>query len=306
MTQENEHHHHEHHHPVEVTEAGAYVASMALNIVYVVAELFAGVHLHSMSLLADAGHNVSDVAGLALALLAHRLAKVKATNSFTYGYKKTTILAALANSVILLVTVGVLGLEAVRRLLRPAPVEGQGIALVSALGIVVNIGSALLFRTSHTQDLNTRGAFLHLLYDGLVSLGVVVAGVLIKLTGWYVLDGLTSLVILVVILAGTWGLLTRSLTLALDGVPGRIHKEAVEAAILAIEGVQSVKHTHIWAMSTTETALTTHVVLHPKLSFDEKIALVARIKHELLHKGIVHATVEMEHSDSLAHCDDEG
>jgi len=249
---------------------------------------------HSMALLSDAGHNLSDVASLALSLIAFKLAKVKPTESFTYGYKKTTILAALTNAVFLCVAIGILGYESVNRLLHPQPIEGGIVAIVAGIGIVINLGSAFLFFRNKDHDLNTKGAYLHLLTDALVSLGVVVSGVIIKFTNWYWLDGAVSLVVLIVILLGTWSLLTASLRLSMDAVPDNIEVGKIEQVIQKVKGVESIHHMHIWAMSTTENALTTHLVLNDALSFDEKMKVVHHIKHELQHQNIQHATIELE------------
>ena len=288
-------HHHHHHHvsPGDVANK-AFIAGIALNSAYVVIQFIAGLMTHSMALLSDAGHNLSDVASLALSLIAFKLAKVKPTESFTYGYKKTTILAALTNAVFLCVAIGILGYESVNRLLHPQPIEGGIVAIVAGIGIVINLGSAFLFFRNKDHDLNTKGAYLHLLTDALVSLGVVVSGVIIKFTNWYWLDGAVSLVVLIVILLGTWSLLTASLRLSMDAVPDNIEVGKIEQVIQKVKGVESIHHMHIWAMSTTENALTTHLVLNDALSFDEKMKVVHHIKHELQHQNIQHATIELE------------
>lgn len=299
------HHHHHHHHAVPAG-AGmnrAFVAGIVLNLLFVIVQVVAGLATGSVALLSDAGHNLSDVASLALSLVAFRLAKARPTQSFTYGYKKTTILAALTNAAVLLVAIGVLGYEAIHRLWHPQVVAGGTVALVAGIGIVVNFSTAMFFFRSKDHDLNTRGAYLHLLTDALVSLGVVVAGLVIARTGWYWLDGAVSLAILLVILVGTWSLLTGSLRLALDAVPADLTTQKIEQLVLGIAGVTQVHHTHIWAMSTTENALTTHVVLDDRLAFDEKMKLIHHIKHELLHNNIHHATIELE--SAALPCEDE-
>ena len=257
-----------------------------------------------MALLADAGHNLGDVASLALSLFAFRLAKWKPSASFTYGYKKTTILAALVNAVLLLLTVGTLGFESVQMLMHPQPVDGAMAAVVAGIGIAVNVVSALFFFRNKDHDLNTKGAYLHLMSDALVSFGVVIAGIIISYTHWYWLDGVISIVILLVVLASTWSLLTGSLRLSLDAVPGDIKKEEIEEVILRMNGVQSIHHMHIWAMSTTENALTTHVVLNESLNFDQKMKTVHDIKHKLSHLNIQHATIELEYADIPCHDED--
>jgi cobalt-zinc-cadmium efflux system protein len=289
-------HGHHHHHEVTAEQAAnrAFIAGIVLNGVYVAVQVVAGLWSHSMALLSDAGHNFSDVVSLALSLMAFRLARVKPTHSFTYGYKKTTILAALTNAVVLLLTIGMLGYESIDRLLHPRQVEGGLVAIVAGIGIIINLGSALLFFRNKEHDLNTRGAYLHLLTDALVSIGVVVSGVIIKYTGWFWLDGAVSIVVLIIILMGTWSLLTGSLRLSMDAVPDGVDMDDIEGLIRKTAGVESVHHMHIWAMSTTENALTAHLVLNEKLSFDEKMKLVHNIKHELMHNEIHHATLELE------------
>ena len=295
-------HHHHHVNPGDVANT-AFIAGIVLNSAYVIVQAVAGFMTHSMALLSDAGHNLSDVASLALSLMAFRLAKVKPTNSFTYGYKKTTILAALTNAVVLFITIGMLGYESINRLFHPQPVQGGIVAIVAGIGIIINLGSAFLFFRNKDHDLNTRGAYLHLLTDAMVSLGVVVAGVVMRFTNWYWLDGAVSIGVLIVILIGTWSLLTGSLRLSLDAVPDNVEIGEIEKVVLKVKGVESIHHLHIWAMSTTENALTTHLVLSDKLSFDEKMELVHKIKHELLHNNIHHATIELESAEMP--CEDE-
>ncbi len=307
MHDHNHDHSHEghHHHKVSAADAAstAFIVGIVLNSAYVIVEAAMGFANNSMALLSDAGHNLGDVASLILSLLAFRLAKMKPSDSFTYGFKKSTILAALTNAVILLVSVGLLSYESVRQLMRPHPVEGGTMAIVAGIGIVVNFGSAFLFFKHKDKEMNTRGAYLHLMADALVSLGVVVAGIIMQYTHWYWLDGATSLGILLVILISTWSLLMGSLRLTLDAVPADIKKQEIEQAIVKMIGVQSIHHMHIWAMSTTENALTAHLIPDETLSFDEKIQLVHRIKHELQHLNIQHATIELE--SGKIHCEEE-
>jgi len=196
-----------------------------------------------------------------------------------------------------------LGYESVNRLLHPQPVEGGLVAIVAGIGIAINLASAFFFFRNKEHDLNTKGAYLHLMTDALVSLGVVVSGLIISLTKWYWLDGAVSIVVLVVILIGTWSLLTESLRLSMDAVPEGVNVETIEKVINKINGVESIHHMHIWAMSTTENALTTHLVLNEQLSFDDKMKLVNKIKHELLHNKIHHATIELESAE--VPCNDE-
>lgn len=305
---DHSHHSHEghhHHHEVSAADAAnkAFIAGIVLNAAYVGVQVVMGLYTHSMALLSDAGHNMGDVVGLALSLFAFRLAKVKATQVFTYGYKKTTIIAALINAVVLLLTVGILGYESVHRLLHPKPIAGGIVAAVAGIGIVINAASAFLFFKNKDHDLNTKGAYLHLLSDALVSMGVVVSGIIISYTGWYWMDGAVSIIVLLTILFSTWTLLTHSLRLSLDAVPANVDKETIEAAILKTAGVVSMHHIHIWAMSTTENALTAHIVLRDTLNFDEKMQLVHNIKHELQHLNIHHSTIELE--SAAIPCDDD-
>jgi cobalt-zinc-cadmium efflux system protein len=297
---------HHHHHAVTASDVAnnAFIAGIILNSAYVVIQAIAGFATHSMALLSDAGHNLSDVASLVLSLMAFRLARVKPSASFTYGYKKTTILAALTNAVILLVTIGLLGYESVNRLLHPRPVEGGIVAIVAGIGIVINLASAFLFFRNKEHDLNTKGAYLHLLTDAMVSLGVVVAGIVIRFTNWYWLDGAVSIIVLIVILVGTWSLLTESFKLSVDAVPENVDVNNIEGLILKVTGVENIHHMHIWAMSTTENALTAHLVLNEKLQFTEKMKLVQKIKHQLLHNNIQHATIELESAEMPCEEDD--
>lgn len=292
------HHHHGHAHSHALSAADAYnkafLIGIGLNTVYVLAEVAAGLYYESMALLTDAGHNVSDVASLLLSLLAFRLAKRKASEAYTYGYKKTTILAALTNAVILLIAIGVLGYESVERLRRPEAVEGGVIAWVAGLGIAINALSAWLFYRGKESDLNIKSAYLHLLADALVSVGVVAGGVLIAFTGWYWLDPAIGLAIMAVILVSTWGLLRDSFRMAVDAVPAGLSLQEITEIMQRVDKVENVHHVHVWALSTTENALTAHVVVDEKLSFEEKLEVVRRVKHELLHHHIQHSTIELE------------
>ncbi|QJD76990.1 cation diffusion facilitator family transporter [Spirosoma rhododendri] len=292
-------HHHDHaghsHGPVTLTNVNrALIIGAVLNTLYVVIEFSMGVYYNSVALMADAGHNLSDVAGLLLSLLAFRLAKVRNTPTFTYGYRKSTVLASLTNAVVLLVTVGAILWESVQRFREPEPVAGGPVAWVAGVGILVNTVSALLFFQNKDHDLNVKGAYLHLAADALVSLGVVIAGVVISYTGWTWIDPIIGLVVGVVILASTWQLLADSVRLSLDGVPSGIDLTGVMADIRAVPGVTDVHHVHVWAMSTTENALTAHLVLDPSLSPADEQTLKADVRHRLEHRNVGHATLETE------------
>lgn len=279
----------------------AFAAGIALNTVFIVAEVVYGLRAHSLALVADAGHNLSDVLGLLLAWGAVALSRRLPTKRYTYGLRRSSILAALFNAMLLLIAVGGIAWEAVLRFAHPQPVVGGTVIVVAGIGIAINGATALLFMSGSKGDLNIRGAFLHMAADAGVSLGVVLAGVAIGVTGWLWLDPAVSLAIVAVITAGTWGLLRDSVNLALDAVPGDIDILAVQSFLESLPGVTEVHDLHIWAMSTTEPALTAHLVL-PGLTDDD--ALLARACRELHDRfGIEHATLQLEHGDQRHPCD---
>lgn len=291
------HNHNHHHHTPVINSADnnrAFIIGIGLNVLFVIVEVVAGIVNNSMSLLTDAGHNLSDVASLVLSLIAFRLAKKKSTEKFTYGYKKTTVLAALFNAVFLLIAIGILGFESVHRLFNPAAVKGNIIAWVAGAGIFINSITALMFFKNRKTDLNIKSAYLHMMSDALVSAGVVAGGILITYTGWYWVDPVIGLIIMVVILAGTWSLLTDSFRLSVDAVPRGINIREIKDLITRQTNIVEVHHIHIWALSTSENALTAHISLNEALSFDEKMGLVQNLKHELLHRKIHHSTIEIE------------
>ena len=289
----HEHHTHSHHSTSDAINS-KFVIGICLNLLFLIAEVVTGLIYNSMALLTDAGHNASDVASLLLSLITFRLARRKSTSQFTYGFKKTTVLAALANAVVLLIAIGILGFESISRLFKPQPVQGGIIAWIAGAGILINSISAYLFYTHKEKDLNAKAAYLHLLGDALVSLGVVIAGIVMSFTGWYWLDPAVGLVIMVVILISTWSLLRDSFKMTIDAVPSGLELEKVKKIILHVKYVQQVGHVHVWPLSTTENALTAHVVVDEKLNFDEKLKVIENIKHELLHHHIHHSTIELE------------
>src|SRR3954462_10156782 len=256
----HQHDHSTHSHAPPSSNA-AFAIGVVLNLGFVVAEVFYGLAVHSLALISDAGHNLSDVFCLLLAWGAMRLTKAAPTARRTYGWRRSSILAALINAVILLVVVGGVTVEAIRRLAQPEDVAGGTVMAVAAIGIVINGVSALLFLSGRKRDLNLRGAFLHMAGGAAVSAGVVVAAFAIKLTGWQWLDPVVSLAIGVVIVWGTWGLLRESINLSMDAVPAGIDPKAVESYLASLAGVTAVHDLHIWAMSTTEAALTVHLVM---------------------------------------------
>ena len=271
-----------------------------VNLGFVAIEFGAGLFSGSTALMADAGHNLSDVLGLAMAGGAAWLARRAAGPTRTYGYGKATVLAALGNALLLIFACGAIAFEAVRRLAEPAPVMSGLIMVVAGIGFVINLGTALLFMRDQHADLNARGAYLHMLADAAVSIGVVIAGGVILLTGWSIVDPLVSLVIVAVILFGTWGLLKDSVNLALDAAPRGVDVEAVRAAFLTLPGVSAVHDLHVWGLSTTETALTAHLV-HDRADANTLLA-----EAQALARGrfsIAHATLQLE-TGALPDCPD--
>jgi len=288
-----------HHHSVDLKEVNrAFVIGIILNFAFVIIEATVGLSIHSLSLLSDAGHNLADVASLGMSLIAFRLLKVKPTEKYTYGYKKTTILVALLNAAILLLSLGAIGYEALHRLTAPEPLPGKTISIVAAIGIVINALTALLFFRSKESDLNIKSAFLHLLSDAIVSAGLVLGGIIIFYTQLFWIDAALSLIIAIVILFSTWQLLRDSLRLSLDGVPEGIEISKIRAVIGKMEGVKDFHHIHVWAISTTENALTAHLVVPKETDMDRIEKLKHSIKHELLHQNIQHATLEIETENS--------
>lgn len=290
------HTHHHHHHDHRITSLNrAFLWGIGLNAGFVAVEFAVGLWYGSMGLLSDAGHNLSDVASLLLAMLAFRLAQVRATPRYTYGYKKSTVLISLLNSVILLIAVGVIVAESVGRMLHPEPVVGGAIAWTAGIGVVVNGFTAWLFMKDKERDLNVKGAYLHMAADALVSIGVLVSGVVISLTGWTLIDPIVGLAVAGVIVASVWSLTRDSLRLSLDGVPEGLDVGELERCMTATEGVRAVHHIHVWALSTTENALTAHVVL-------EDVGRLEQVKHTLKARlngmGIAHATLEFELPDT--------
>jgi len=289
------HHHHDHTPKLDHLN-NAFIAGIILNSVFVVIEVVAGLITHSLSLLTDAGHNLGDVAGLALALLAFKLTKVNANSQYTYGYKRSTIIVSFFNALILFVSVGFIGYEAITRFITPEKVDGGTMAWVSFIGIGINAFTAWLFVKDKDTDLNVKGAYMHMAMDAIVSFGVVISGIIIYFTNFYWIDSVVSLIIAVVILRGTWSLLKDSLRLEMDGVPKEMDLDKIKASLLKAKGVIDVHHMHVWALSTTENALTAHIVIDPEFlsSFDN---IKHDLRHRLEHLDISHSTFEPEFSE---------
>jgi len=286
-----------HSHKVKFNKA--FGIGITLNVIYIAVEFIYGLIANSMALIADAGHNLSDVLGLLLAWIASYLASKTPTEKRTYGFRKSTVLASLTNAVILLIAVGAITIEAVNRFFEPEVIESNMIIIVAAIGVVINGITALLFFSGHKHDLNIKGAFLHMAADAAVSLGVVVGAVIIGFTNLYWIDPVISLIIVAVITFGTWGLLKESLNLSLDAVPQKIDLEKVKGYLNSLPGVKNVHDLHIWAMSTSETALTVHLY-KPKAYYEDEF--IEKVNKDLHDKfGIVHATLQIEKSEE---CDD--
>jgi cobalt-zinc-cadmium efflux system protein len=300
------HHHHGHHHGHGHSHAPAsfgraFAIGIALNIAFVAVEATYGFLANSMALLADAGHNLSDVLGLLLAWGATWLAKRPPSRRFSYGLRGATILAALANAIILLIAVAFIVYNAVMRLIIPDLVQGETVMIVAAIGIVINGVTAWMFARGRKGDINIRGAYLHMVADALVSAGVVIAGLLILSTGWLWIDPVTSLIVAGLIFVATIDMARESTGMALAGVPRSIDPEAVEAQLQQLPGVTRVHDLHIWPMSTTETVLTAHLVVpggHPGDAFlaDARALLKERF-------GIGHVTLQIERGGGDASCD---
>lgn len=294
-----EHHHHHHHHSAQSQSLnGIFILSIILNSFFVLVEAGVGFWQNSLSLLSDAGHNLSDVFSLLLVLIAFRLAKVQRNERFTYGYRKSTILISLLNAVILLVAVGAIVIESIHKFSKPVDVNGIAVSWTAGVGILINGATALLLMRGQKNDLNVRGAFLHMAADTLVSVGVVISGIVIHYTGWTIIDPIVSLAIAAVILISTWELLSDSLRLAVDGIPEGIDLQEIEQLLAKEEHVKGTHHIHVWAISTTETALTAHVVVDDLTHWPE---VTESLKHRLSEHGISHATLEPETPDSLCH-----
>jgi cobalt-zinc-cadmium efflux system protein len=277
----------------------AFAIGIALNVAFVAIEAAYGILANSMALLADAGHNLSDVLGLVIAWIAAILSRRPPSSRYTYGLRSSSILAALFNAIFLLLAVGAIGWEAVQRLASPEPVAGTTVIVVAAIGIAINGFTAWLFMAGSRSDLNIRGAYLHMAADAAVSAGVVAAGCAILFTGWLWLDPVVSIVIVLVIVWGTWGLLRESVAMSLDAVPSGIALEAVQAYLAGIPGVTEVHDLHIWSMSTTEVALTAHLV-RPGLPVDDR--LIATVSAALEERfGIHHSTIQIESGDMACH-----
>ncbi len=292
-------HHHGHNHAPE-THNRAFLIGTSLNVGFVLVEAWFGIITHSLALLADAGHNLSDVLGLLLAWAASYLVQRPPNHKYTYGLRRSSILAALLNAILLLLTMGGITWEAIRRLQEPSPIAGGTVIFVAGIGVVINTLTALLFLSGRERDMNIRGAFLHMAADALVSVGVVLAGMAILLTGWLWLDPVISLAIVVIIVVGTWNLFKDAMELILDGVPKQIESIAVRTFLQELPGVTQVHDLHIWGISTTETALTAHLVIPKEYKGDRFLNDTCAALQDYF--GIDHATLQIETGDPEYPC----
>lgn len=292
-------HHHGHGHAAGAFDR-AFLIGIVLNGGFVVIEAGYGFAANSMALIADAGHNLGDVLGLIVAYLGARLVRRRASARFTYGLKKSSILAALVNALLLMVVVGGIGVEALHRMVEPRSVDGATVMAVAAVGIVVNGGTALLFARGRKGDLNVRGAYLHMLADAAVSAGVVIAGALTLWSGDLWIDPAASLIVAAVILWGTWGLLTEAMSMTLAATPRGIDPSAVAAALERLPGVTGTHHLHIWPLSTTETAMTVHLIVDETVDRDRILGQAGEIVHHGF--GIGHTTIQVERAPDCEPC----
>ena len=299
MAETHEHSHAHHHHQTQqlTSLSGVFILSIILNLAFVLVETGVGIGTGSLGLLSDAGHNLSDVFSLLLALIAFRLSTSHATKRFTYGYRKSSVLISLLNAIILLVAVGVILVESVHKLMDISSIDlnGSAISWTAGVGILVNGFTAWLLMKQQSHDVNTRGAFLHMLADTLVSVGVVISGLVISWTGWGWIDPVIGIIIAIVILVSTWKLLSESLRLSIDAVPESIDPDEILEEMKEVSGVADVHHLHIWPISTTQVALTAHLVLE---DLSEMAGAVHAVKHHLKEHGIDHSTLEVERADA--------
>ena len=289
-------HNHSHSHS-QANYNNAFIIGISLNLVFVGIEATYGIAVNSLALISDAGHNLSDVFTLAFAWGASWLASKSPTLQRTYGFRRATILASLFSAILLFIVLGGIVWEAIGRFRHPVPINTMTVMVVAGIGIVINTVTALLFISGRDKDLNIKGAFLHMAADAVVSLGVVISGFIIMLEGWLWLDPAVSILIVVVIFWGTWGLLRDSLNLSLDAVPAHIDPVEVETYLMSLTQVTNFHDLHIWAMSTTEVALTVHLIV-PGKGEDDFLANVSQTLHERF--GIAHATIQLERRETIA------
>jgi cobalt-zinc-cadmium efflux system protein len=298
--QHNHTHHHGHHHPAPQNVTWAFALAIGFNLLFTLIQVIYALHANSMSLLADAGHNLGDVLGLSISAVAIWLVARKASDKYSYGFKRTSILAALINALILLCAIAVLLTESIHRLFAIQTVNEKIVIIVALIGILVNGCTALLFMRGQ-DDLNIRAAFLHLISDAFVSFGVVVTGALLLWTHWYWLDPIIGILIAVMIFIGTWKLLRQSVDMILDAVPHTVDRPSIERFLLSEPNIIAIHDLHIWGLSTNETALTAHLLVRNNPAFTD--AQLHKIHHDLEHHfKIKHSTLQVEHEGQTDHC----
>lgn len=294
------HHNHHHHHDHTAiagqngTSGKVFIFSIILNLLFVIVEAVIGFHSNSVGLLSDAGHNLGDVFSLLLALVAFLMAGTHGNGRFTYGYRKLSVLISLLNAVILLVAVIVIIVESITKFTQPTETDGSIISWTAGIGIIINGATALLLMHGRGHDINTNGAFLHMIADTLVSVGVLVSGFVISATGWFFIDAVIGLIIAGVILISSWSLLTESFSMTIDAAPKEFDIEEIQAVMSGVAGVRNAHHIHIWPISTTETALTAHLLVS---DITESERILHEEKELLSAKGITHSTLELESHD---------
>lgn len=293
---------HNHNHSIEsINYSKVFAIGIILNVAYIIVELSSGFIINSMALISDAVHNFSDVLGLMIAWGATILAKSSPTKKRTYGYRKSTIIAPLINSLILLVAVGGIFIESIRKFYNPSPIQGNLMMLVAGIGIVINSLTAILFFKGKEKDINIKGTFLHMAADAAVSFGVVIAGLVINFTNWLWIDPVISLIIAFVIIIGTWNLLKDSFMLSMDAVPNNINLKEVESYLKSLDGITDVHDLHIWGMSATAYALTVHLVVD---NYPDDNKFIQQINENLFHKfGIEHPTIQLELTSQAYNCE---
>lgn len=301
----HEHHHnHNHEHNIDLSSFNytkAFTFGIGLNVVYVVIEFIYGLLTNSMALISDAGHNLSDVLGLVLSLGAYYIAKSSSSLKRTYGLKKTTIFAAHLNAVILIIALGIIVVESSIRLFNPKVIQSNVMIIVASIGIIINFGTALLFIKGKNKDLNVKSSFIHMLADAGISLGVVIAAILIKFTGYYIIDPIISIIIALFIAVSTLNLLKDSFNMLMDSVPSDVDLESIRKYLFTNNSVSDVHDLHVWAMSTTENALTVHIVLKQGNTDN---SLINTLSKEIAEKfGIKHSTIQLELPESDFDCE---
>lgn len=294
-------HNHTHEAPDLKNINNAFYIGIGLNSTFTLIEFIVGYQTNSLALISDASHNLSDVASLIISLVGMRLAQKTATKLYTYGYKKASIMTSLINAVLLILIVIGIAKEAIERFNSAPEVVGKAIIITALIGVLTNAISAFLFYKGQKDDINIKGAFLHLLVDALVSVGVVISGIVIYYTNWNIIDPIISIIIAIVILISTWGLFKESIKLSLDGVPQNVDIEKIKNILKNHSDVEEIHHLHIWALSSTENAMTVHIIPKDISSLDEVMMIKHNIKHELAHENIQHITIELDRkSDNCA------